>query len=128
MVVCDGFVGNVALKTSEGLAQMLGGFVKEEFTRTWWTKLAALVAMPVIKRFQAGASTIGATTAPACWACAASWSRATARPTSSRSARARARRSRRRAIGVLERTIAAMQPFVAQLGAVPGAEPTPEAA
>ncbi len=34
VIVCDGFVGNVALKTSEGLAQMLGGFVKEEFTRT----------------------------------------------------------------------------------------------
>ena len=31
VVVCDGFVGNVALKTSEGLAQMLGGFVREEF-------------------------------------------------------------------------------------------------
>ena len=33
VVVCDGFVGNVALKTSEGLALMLAGFVREEFTR-----------------------------------------------------------------------------------------------
>ena len=32
-MVCDGFVGNVALKTSEGLAQMLGTFLREEFTR-----------------------------------------------------------------------------------------------
>ena len=33
IVVCDGFVGNVALKTSEGLASMIGGFLKEEFSR-----------------------------------------------------------------------------------------------
>jgi len=33
VIVCDGFVGNVALKTSEGLALMLAGFVREEFTR-----------------------------------------------------------------------------------------------
>ncbi|MBQ0935633.1 phosphate acyltransferase PlsX [Ideonella paludis] len=53
IVVCDGFVGNVALKTTEGLASMLAHFIKEEFTRTWWTKLAALVALPVLKRFRA---------------------------------------------------------------------------
>ncbi len=35
VVVCDGFVGNVALKTSEGLARMIGDFLKEEFTRGW---------------------------------------------------------------------------------------------
>jgi glycerol-3-phosphate acyltransferase PlsX len=52
VVVCDGFVGNVALKTSEGLAQMLGGFVKEEFTRNAFSKFAALVALPVLKRFK----------------------------------------------------------------------------
>ena len=40
VVVCDGFVGNVALKTSEGLAKMLGDFLKEEFTRSWSTKAA----------------------------------------------------------------------------------------
>ncbi|NLF53694.1 MAG: phosphate acyltransferase PlsX [Thauera phenolivorans] len=52
VVVCDGFVGNVALKTSEGLAQMLGTFLRQEFTRNWLTKLTALVAMPALKRFK----------------------------------------------------------------------------
>ncbi|MEO5677594.1 MAG: phosphate acyltransferase PlsX [Usitatibacter sp.] len=52
VVVCDGFAGNVALKTSEGLAKMLGDFLKEEFTRTWATRLLAVVAYPVIRRFR----------------------------------------------------------------------------
>lgn len=52
VVVCDGFVGNVALKTSEGLAQMLGKFLREEFTRNVFRKLAALVAYPVIAAFR----------------------------------------------------------------------------
>jgi len=50
VVVCDGFVGNIALKTSEGVAQMIAHYVRKEFSRTIFTKLAALVAMPVIKR------------------------------------------------------------------------------
>ena len=52
VVVCDGFVGNVALKTSEGLAQMVGAFLKQEFKRTLFTKLLAVAAMPVLKRFK----------------------------------------------------------------------------
>jgi glycerol-3-phosphate acyltransferase PlsX len=52
VVVCDGFVGNVALKTAEGVAQMLGGALKEEFSRNWLTKLAALAALPVLKSFR----------------------------------------------------------------------------
>ena len=52
IVVCDGFVGNVALKTTEGLAQMLGGFLREEFSRNVFTKFAAFVAMPVLKKFK----------------------------------------------------------------------------
>ncbi|WP_423594951.1 phosphate acyltransferase PlsX [Roseateles sp. MS654] len=52
IVVCDGFVGNVALKTAEGLASMISNFIKAEFTRTPWTKLIALLAMPVLKRFK----------------------------------------------------------------------------
>jgi glycerol-3-phosphate acyltransferase PlsX len=52
IVVCDGFVGNVALKTSEGLASMIGGFLKEEFSRNVFTKLAALVAYPVLTAFK----------------------------------------------------------------------------
>jgi glycerol-3-phosphate acyltransferase PlsX len=52
VVVCDGFAGNVALKTSEGLAKMLGDFLKEEYTRGLFSRLAALVSLPVIKRFR----------------------------------------------------------------------------
>jgi len=52
IVVCDGFVGNVALKTSEGLASMLSTFVKQEFTRNVFTKLAAVVALPVLRHLQ----------------------------------------------------------------------------
>jgi glycerol-3-phosphate acyltransferase PlsX len=53
IVVCDGFVGNVLLKTAEGLAGMLSGFIREEFTRSVGSKLAALTAMPVLNRFKA---------------------------------------------------------------------------
>jgi len=52
IVVCDGFVGNVALKTAEGLAAMLSNFIREEFTRGPFSKLAAVLAMPVLKRFK----------------------------------------------------------------------------
>jgi glycerol-3-phosphate acyltransferase PlsX len=52
IVVCDGFVGNVALKTSEGLAAMLTDFIRQEFTRNLYTKLAALVALPVLRHFK----------------------------------------------------------------------------
>jgi glycerol-3-phosphate acyltransferase PlsX len=52
VIVCDGFVGNVSLKTTEGLAQMLGGFLKEEFGRNIFTKLAAVVALPVLNAFK----------------------------------------------------------------------------
>ncbi len=52
IVVCDGFVGNVMLKTSEGLATMMGGFIKEEFSRNWLTKIAGLIALPVLKAFK----------------------------------------------------------------------------
>ncbi|HET9579754.1 MAG TPA: phosphate acyltransferase PlsX [Usitatibacter sp.] len=52
VVVCDGFVGNVFLKTSEGLARMLGDFLKEEYTRGAFSRLAALVSLPVINRFR----------------------------------------------------------------------------
>lgn len=48
IVVCDGFVGNVALKTTEGLASMIMQFLREEFTRNIGTKLAAIVSYPVL--------------------------------------------------------------------------------
>jgi phosphate acyltransferase len=53
IVVCDGFVGNVALKTSEGLASMLSKFVKQEFNRNVLTKAAGLMALPVLKALHA---------------------------------------------------------------------------
>ncbi|MFM9968444.1 MAG: phosphate acyltransferase PlsX [Burkholderiales bacterium] len=52
VVVCDGFVGNVALKSAEGLAQMLGAFLKEELSRSLGRKAIALIAAPVLKAFK----------------------------------------------------------------------------
>ena len=52
VVVCDGFVGNVALKASEGLATMLYEFLKAEFTRNPVRKLAAALAYPVLMAFK----------------------------------------------------------------------------
>jgi len=52
VVVCDGFVGNVALKASEGVAQMLISTLREEFKRNALTRLAAAAAMPVLKAFR----------------------------------------------------------------------------
>ena len=52
IVVCDGFVGNVALKTTEGAASMIGGFLRAEFSRNLFTRLAALVAYPVLAAFK----------------------------------------------------------------------------
>ncbi len=52
IVVCDGFVGNVVLKSVEGMASMLSEFIRQEFNRNLLTRLAALVAMPVLKHFK----------------------------------------------------------------------------
>jgi len=48
VVVCDGFVGNVALKTSEGVARMISTAMRAEFSRNLLTRLAGLVALPVL--------------------------------------------------------------------------------
>jgi len=53
VIVCDGFVGNVVLKASEGLASMLSEFIRQEFTRNAYARFAALVALPVLKHFKA---------------------------------------------------------------------------
>jgi glycerol-3-phosphate acyltransferase PlsX len=125
VVVCDGFVGNVSLKTSEGLAQMLATMVREEFTRSPLAKAAALLAFPVLKRFRRrvdhrrynGASLLGL------------------RGIVIKSHGSADALAFENAIGVgyeaarhrlLERTVAAMQPFLAQLGV--GAEASPAAA
>lgn len=52
VVVCDGFVGNAVLKASEGLARMIGGGLKQEFSRSLLTRMAALVALPVLGAFR----------------------------------------------------------------------------
>lgn len=52
VVVCDGFVGNISLKSTEGVAKMIGQFMKEEFKRNLFTKLIAFIAMPVLKAFK----------------------------------------------------------------------------
>jgi glycerol-3-phosphate acyltransferase PlsX len=53
VVVCDGFVGNVALKTSEGLARMITTFLREAFQRNLLTKFVGLLAKPVLNSFKA---------------------------------------------------------------------------
>jgi len=51
VVVCDGFDGNIALKSAEGVAKMIRHYMKAAFMRTWWTKLLGLIASPVLKAF-----------------------------------------------------------------------------
>ena len=52
VIVCDGFVGNVALKSSEGVAKMISHFIRTEFGRNALTRLAGLLAFPVIRGFR----------------------------------------------------------------------------
>ena len=49
VIVCDGFVGNVALKAAEGVASMLVQIARHEFTRNWWRKLGGLCAAPALR-------------------------------------------------------------------------------
>jgi len=49
IVVCDGFVGNVALKSSEGVASMIGHFIREEFQRGVWSRVVGFIALPVLR-------------------------------------------------------------------------------
>ncbi len=52
VVVCDGFVGNVVLKSVEGLARMMASMVREEFKRNVFTMILGVIAMPVLNRFR----------------------------------------------------------------------------
>jgi len=52
LVVCDGFVGNVSLKTAEGMAHMMGKFLTHEFKRNWLSRMMAMCALPVLKAFK----------------------------------------------------------------------------
>ena len=52
VVVCDGFVGNVSLKTMEGVAKMIATMMREEFNKSILSKLSGLIAWPVLNRFK----------------------------------------------------------------------------
>lgn len=50
LIVCDGFVGNVAMKASEGIAKLMSNVLKESFTCNWMTKLIGVLASPVLSQ------------------------------------------------------------------------------
>lgn len=50
VVVTDGFSGNIALKTAEGTAALIRHFISDAFRRNWFSRLAALLAYPSIRR------------------------------------------------------------------------------
>jgi glycerol-3-phosphate acyltransferase PlsX len=52
VVVCDGFVGNVALKTSEGVAKMLISYLRREFSQSLYTKFVAMLAIPILRKIK----------------------------------------------------------------------------
>jgi len=52
VVVCDGFVGNVMLKASEGMVQMVRSFIRQEFMRSLIARLAGVIVMPAIYAFR----------------------------------------------------------------------------
>ncbi len=52
VIVCDGFIGNISLKTSEGVAKLISHFMKQEFTRSWRNMLRGLVARRVLRSFR----------------------------------------------------------------------------
>ncbi len=52
LVVCDGFEGNIALKASEGVASMMGHYLKQAFSKNIFSKLVALIASRVLKDFK----------------------------------------------------------------------------
>jgi len=52
VVVCDGFVGNVSLKTMEGVAKMISFYLKQSYNQNLWTKFAALVSLPVLNNLR----------------------------------------------------------------------------
>ena len=52
VVVCDGFVGNVSLKTSEGVARLISHLARQSFTKNFYTKLVALLAQPILNQLK----------------------------------------------------------------------------
>ncbi|MCP4698884.1 MAG: phosphate acyltransferase PlsX [Gammaproteobacteria bacterium] len=52
VIVTDGFVGNIALKASEGAVKMIGFYTRQGFNRNLFTRFAGLISLPVIKRLR----------------------------------------------------------------------------
>src|SRR3990167_7557219 len=52
VVVCDGFVGNCILKSCEGAIKLVASYAKTEMTRSWFSKLCILPALPILKRLK----------------------------------------------------------------------------
>ena len=48
LIVCDGFVGNVAIKASEGITQLIFTVIKDAFMQNWWTKCVGFIARPAL--------------------------------------------------------------------------------
>lgn len=56
VIVCDGMLGNVALKSAEGTAAFVSGMIRERFSRHWWSRLAAIAVGPILRDLQAALS------------------------------------------------------------------------
>ena len=52
VVVCDGFIGNIVLKTVEGALKLVGFYAKRNMTRNIYTKLTAILALPMLRKLQ----------------------------------------------------------------------------
>ncbi len=52
LIVCDGFVGNISLKTSEGVARLFRHYLTQSFKHSLFTKIAGLISMPVLQHFK----------------------------------------------------------------------------
>ena len=52
VIVCDGFVGNVALKTTEGVAKIISHYLRQEFRRTWLNRLIGVLALPILNKLK----------------------------------------------------------------------------
>lgn len=52
VIVCDGFVGNVSLKTSEGVAELISSFLRQEFGRSIWNRFVGLLALPILRQIK----------------------------------------------------------------------------
>ncbi|MBK2124484.1 phosphate acyltransferase PlsX [Fangia hongkongensis] len=52
VIVCDGFAGNIALKTSEGTAKLIADMIKDSFNNSLFSKFAMLLSAPVLKKIK----------------------------------------------------------------------------